>query len=352
MDKLYGAHPWHWYISQGLPAVFGGLVPTVALGGYWAVKNRPKVARVFVSIMVFVTVALSMTAHKEFRFVLPLLPLACVLSGYALDVIETATGSVSAESNSARTANTLAHTWRRAFVAILICALALNAVVAGFVSLVHQRGAIDVVNFLASEAGANGTEGGAGRRLTGVHFLTPCHATPYHSMLHVMRTSKHKAPMTMRFLDCSPEIMVDDFCRGEPCSEEELDTLPRHAGETGLRDGEKRLTQSAAFELDPGKVIRQLYRQRPTTDVQSESAHAHPQRFSDGGRVVTEWYWGKRPASHVVIFTSEESQSVKEFLEEEKHCTRITDFFHEMVQGDIHATRMRGRIAVWYCPPA
>jgi phosphatidylinositol glycan class B len=376
LDKLYGAHPWHWYLSQGLPAVFGGLLPTVALGGYWVCKRRPKVARVFVSIMVFVTLALSMTAHKEFRFVLPLLPLACVLSGHALDLVDVATKPSSGKSPHSNSPTTTTKTtraswqaWRGTFVAVLACVCVLNIAVAAFVSLVHQRGAVDVVNFLAGEATATTTRV-TGRMLTSVHFLTPCHATPYHSMLHVIqgavdpvernanegRSWPRHGPLGMRFLDCSPEIMVVDYCGGRACDEAARKLLPRHAeparGEVGPRDGETTLSQSAAFERDPGVMIRHLYRQRSVAQVEGGGRvmDNQSQRFANGGKVVAEWHWGGQVPSHVVLFTSEETESVKAFLAEEKRCSRIADFFHELIQGDIHASRIRGRIAVWYCP--
>jgi hypothetical protein len=36
---LYGTHPWHWYITQGLPAVLG---PTyiLAIWGAWDMQRR------------------------------------------------------------------------------------------------------------------------------------------------------------------------------------------------------------------------------------------------------------------------------------------------------------------------
>jgi hypothetical protein len=37
-----------------------------------------------------------------------------------------------------------------------------------------------------------------------VHFLTPCHATPYYSHLHVQQSSKHSDTIKMWFPDCSP----------------------------------------------------------------------------------------------------------------------------------------------------
>ena len=35
-SALYGAHPWHWNASQGLPAVEASLLPLVLLGALLA----------------------------------------------------------------------------------------------------------------------------------------------------------------------------------------------------------------------------------------------------------------------------------------------------------------------------
>lgn len=48
------------------------------------------------------------------------------------------------------------------------------------------------MNYLAKEA-LNG-------KVESILFLTPCHATPYYSMLH--------QNLPMRFLDCSPRYIV------------------------------------------------------------------------------------------------------------------------------------------------
>ncbi|DBA83269.1 TPA: hypothetical protein ACH3X2_006772 [Trebouxia sp. C0005] len=57
-----------------------------------------------------------------------------------------------------------------------------------YFSLVHQRGQIDVMRYLAEEAKLQPS--------MHVLFLTPCHATPYYSHVH--------SNITMDFLDCSP----------------------------------------------------------------------------------------------------------------------------------------------------
>ena len=355
LDRLYGAHPWHWYLSQGLPAVFAGLLPTVAAGAYWTrhdARRGGASPRALVHCMVFVTFALSCTSHKEFRFVLPLLPLACVLSGFALDEVDTATTTetdttvgvlsavqVARVSASGFSPGQLAR-WRPRFRVALWAALALNAGAAAMLSLVHQRGTVDVVNFLAGEPAR-------GRALEAVHFLTPCHATPYHASLHM------DPPVPMRFLDCSPGMMVVDRCAGSPCHGADENALPV-ARDTGDGFDElSQVSQSTAFERDPERIARFLYRKVGAPDT----AALRQQFDAETGRVVAEWTWGRAGTtdgkvalpSHVVIFDSEETDGVRAFLGETHGCERLADFFHSFAQGDMHATRLRSRVAVWHC---
>ncbi|KAI5414856.1 hypothetical protein KIW84_040350 [Lathyrus oleraceus] len=72
--------------------------------------------------------------------------------------------------------------------AAILFLLATNIPMALYMSLVHQRGPEDVMNHLAKEAFQG--------KVKSILFLTPCHATPYYSMLH--------RNLPMQFLDCTP----------------------------------------------------------------------------------------------------------------------------------------------------
>jgi phosphatidylinositol glycan class B len=76
----YGTHPWHWYASSGAPTVLGALTPLVLAGVALAAPRR----RALAASAAFCAAALSASAHKEFRFLLPLLPPACAYAGAAL----------------------------------------------------------------------------------------------------------------------------------------------------------------------------------------------------------------------------------------------------------------------------
>lgn len=77
-SALYGAHPWHWNLSQGFPAVAATLLPLMALGVALALDRR------LAALAALSLAAYSLPAHKEFRFLLPALQLVMPYCGVAV----------------------------------------------------------------------------------------------------------------------------------------------------------------------------------------------------------------------------------------------------------------------------
>ncbi|KAK2399598.1 Alg9 mannosyltransferase family [Trifolium repens] len=140
----------------------------------------------FSGLLAWVLCFYSILGHKEFRFVLPVLPIALMFSGYSLAVIEDP-GVGSREYKRKEFSKKHNKCPPKMTVAILVL-LATNIPMALYMSFVHSARTRDVMNHLAKEA----IQG----NVKSILFLTPCHATPYYSMLH------HNLPM--RFLDCTP----------------------------------------------------------------------------------------------------------------------------------------------------
>jgi len=161
----YGLQSWHWYFTQGLPVVIGTWLPSFMVGcrSAWGSTG----GKVMVQFVIWGLFILSISGHKELRFVLPLIPMVCVLSGIGLKILS--------QSN--------AWMWFRN------TSVALNIVVAYYLSRWHQSAPLYVLDFLAAES-----------NVRQVDFLTKCHATPYWSHMH--GTSAN----SMTFLDCSPAI--------------------------------------------------------------------------------------------------------------------------------------------------
>lgn len=173
----YGTHKWHWYFSQGFTVMLFTFLPFSIAG---SIKSK---CWKLSGLIAWVLIVYSIQGHKEFRFVLPMLPIALMFSGYSLSVM------AKSDSDSRRKGSPNSHMKRPSKVGFAIFfLLATNIPMALYMSLVHQRGTEDVMIYLSKEA--------QNEKVKGILFLMPCHATPYYSTLHY--------DLPMRILDCSP----------------------------------------------------------------------------------------------------------------------------------------------------
>ncbi|KAL0541870.1 hypothetical protein IC582_021948 [Cucumis melo] len=218
---FYGTHKWHWYFTQGFSAMLFSFIP-FSISGIVA-SRKWKLS----GLLVWVLGIHSLLGHKEFRFVLPILPIALMFSGYSLAALRSQTSP-----NSKREKSRNLHTKRPMKMSLAtIFLLATNIPMGLYMSLVHQRGTEDVMNHLAREA-ANG-------KVKRILFLMPCHSTPYYSTLH--------QNLPMQFLDCTPSVEKGSLVESERFLMNPLDfsiefaknwTVPSHIV---LFDSEERL---------------------------------------------------------------------------------------------------------------
>ncbi|CAN4084330.1 unnamed protein product [Withania somnifera] len=174
----YGTHVWHWYFSQGFTVMVFTFLP-FTLAGIFKSKQWKLSGLIAWSLSVY-----SLLGHKEFRFVLPVLPIALMFAGYWLATIE---GPDKSNGRSKRPPSTPGRCSAKLQLAILFLVVS-NIPMAFYMSMVHQRGTEDVMNYLSVEADSG--------KAKSILFFTPCHATPYYSTLH--------RNIPMRFLDCTP----------------------------------------------------------------------------------------------------------------------------------------------------
>jgi phosphatidylinositol glycan class B len=172
---IYGTHSWHWYITQGLPAVLGFLLPLLL----WDVLQNGCTAA---TLLLAVTLVLhSLSPHKEFRFLLPLVPLTCIPAGRVLQTL-----------------------WHRRF--LLTSMVFLHGLVVLYLGLLHQRAPLSITRHLAQRPDAR------------VDFLTECHSTPLYS-----HGIKHA-----RYLDCSPSCRVTQTCESHGFVQDPLAFVKEH----------------------------------------------------------------------------------------------------------------------------
>lgn len=142
-SALYGAHPWHWNLSQGFPAVAATLLPLMA-GGVAAAADRRLAALAALQLAAY-----SLPAHKEFRFLLPALQLAMPYTGPALNALVRggaagAAGAAGREGRPPGAGRGSGRDQRRqrpsaAVAALLLAAAAVQVAMGLYFSLVQHR---------------------------------------------------------------------------------------------------------------------------------------------------------------------------------------------------------------------
>lgn len=121
---FYGSHPWHWYFSQAFPAITATMLPFF-IGG---ILQSKKFDLKFLFPIFWLMLILSAQGHKEFRFIFPILPLAIIYVGVCLNSIFLSK-----------------KVWLKA---ITWCLLLTNIPISIYLSLFHQLGRVEVMNYI------------------------------------------------------------------------------------------------------------------------------------------------------------------------------------------------------------
>lgn len=244
---FYGEMAWHYYLSQGITQLTMTFLPFALVGLYTFTISSAASATALqsnalrtLSFTVITTIAvLSLIAHKEVRFIYPLLPTLHILAAPSFASFFSA--SPGRQPSQAK-------------IALLAGLIFVNLIIATYLSLFHAAAPISVMHFLrhryerdhpdrlglhpsqpitqhhhttllarpsAAAAPASGPD-----ELFAL-FLTPCHATPWRS--HLVYPS-----LRARALTCEPP----------------LHTAPRSAEREGYMDETKRFYHG--FGADDG----------------------------------------------------------------------------------------------------
>lgn len=173
---FYGTHNISWYFTVGLPVILGLQTFSFYLAAFGALRHSSSRHQ---DLLMLVTVCwtlfvYSTLAHKEFRFILPLLPLLIRIS--------------TSKNNFPFTFRITEY--RRK---ILLSVFAISNLLPGlYLCLIHQRGSIDVMRLLETELRVRNSTSKS------LMFLTPCHSTPLYSHLHIN--------VPIKFLTCEPNL--------------------------------------------------------------------------------------------------------------------------------------------------
>ena len=180
---FYGRNRHDYYLTEGLPLLLTTVLPFAIVGVWQAVRkvssNTPGIVNGTILkrlawTTIWVTLAMSLIAHKEVRFLYPVLPFLHVIA--------------------ARPVSSFFTPLKPSRKVILMLLLIANVFIAGYTSQVHQRGVIDAVSYLRHKHETGGAT-------TTVGFLMPCHSTPWRS--HFVHPSIEAWALT-----CEPPLDV------------------------------------------------------------------------------------------------------------------------------------------------
>ena len=181
-SAIYGTHPAHWYLTQGMPTVLFTMVPFLLIG----LKYRATGSVLLYPCMVMLA-SLSLIPHKEFRFLLPIMPTLMIFVGSGAE--HASLLMLKRKSRGSRGS---------AGFLLLGVVVASQIMIAIYTSCVHQRGVISVMHDLRSRLASLPPSQAMAADAGAVHFLMPCHSTPFYSHLH--------RNVSLSFLDCSPRF--------------------------------------------------------------------------------------------------------------------------------------------------
>ncbi|XP_012234980.1 GPI mannosyltransferase 3 [Linepithema humile] len=173
IGNIYGKHYALWYIFVGLPVLLGLYYIPFLIAVWRIFKHSAYFHREMVMLVVigWTLTVYSLLSHKEFRFILPLLPMLIYTSSACTHHLNVRITTFT----------------RNSILAFLVFS---NVAPGFYFSLIHQRGTLNVIELLRDEISYTGA--------SSTLILTPCHATPLYSHLHVNTT--------VRFLTCEPNF--------------------------------------------------------------------------------------------------------------------------------------------------
>ena len=195
LSVFYGMNNWHYYISQGYPLLLTTALPFALVGLYRALVSPgtsttgdrlpSTIQSQLAMVCLVMPSALSLIAHKEVRFVYPLLPcLHIVASPVLVDFFAPAL-STSSRSRVSR---------KLALGSLLLA----NSGIALYTTMYHESGPLRVLSYLRDQHQVHSRASGAESGIT-AGFLMPCHSTPWRS--HLVYPTIHAWA-----LSCEPPI--------------------------------------------------------------------------------------------------------------------------------------------------
>eukprot|EP01132_Coremiostelium_polycephalum_P005548 gene5548-6909_t len=232
VSNFYGTHPFHWYFTQGFPTIAFTNLPLFLFGVWKLYKSQQQQKqkqpstenKLHLAYLVFWTIfCYSLLAHKEFRFILPILPLVMIYSGYF--IVSTIRDQDEKSVHHKKGKKQKQHQYQEEeedtttiFSSIspqylirlpsnwIVFLLVLNLPMIVFFSNFHQRSPIDMMYYINSNINTSHNTNNSNQ--TSIHFLMSCHSTPFQSYIH-------NPNIELKLLECPPPLTEEDLKKDE-----------------------------------------------------------------------------------------------------------------------------------------
>ncbi|KAI1614190.1 phosphatidylinositol glycan, class B [Exophiala viscosa] len=201
LATFYGSNDWHYYLSQGYPLLLTTALPfsIVSMFRILSSQTSPTDAtpvgrsalRLLCITCLLVPAAFSNIAHKEVRFISPLLPALHVITGLPLASFFGSLVTRRAPSSFFKKI-------------LLLLLLAANASIAYYTTQVHNSGIINLTHYLRHEFEDAYRTSSPPSNMT-VGMFMPCHSTPWRSHFQYPPSSEQPGIRAWA-LTCEPPL--------------------------------------------------------------------------------------------------------------------------------------------------
>eukprot|EP00985_Skeletonema_marinoi_P000262 scaffold79_cov107-Skeletonema_marinoi.AAC.1 len=223
------------------------------------------------------TILHSFSEHKEFRFLLPVLPLMLILAGHAMVQL---LGDMSV--------------YQSKLILVALCLLNYPHLI--YLGAIHQRGPLSANAYLASIMNNAAQEDNSNNQFS-VHYLMGCHSAPAYSHLHLTDVF-----VDVDYLDCSPEC----------------------------RSNEDITCESDAFSNDPYEFVQSTYVNTLDGECELEESIDTPSCTNIQRNIPS-----KQIPSFVVIMQDDASK-IEVLLTDKWNATRVASVRHSVASISWH----------------
>jgi len=209
VSLAYGRNVWHYYFTQAIPILCASSLPFAVRGLYLGLHSprseNPKSSKltseslkILAGTALWTIVVYSLSGHKEWRFIHPILPILHIFAAKAL--VESSKSNVPGNQSSVQGGfPRFLRTVPKHYLALLLLQLPVILYCIAY----RSSPQVSVMSYLRSLS-RNGGE------VRSIGFLMPCHSTPWQSHLHNPQLDH---PGKLWAIGCEPPLQGQDVDR-------------------------------------------------------------------------------------------------------------------------------------------